>query len=145
MRHIFYVLCQTGGIKNSNCSVIFLSLLPRQTKQQRRGWLREFLIGAAAGGREVWIYRRSPGYVFILFQCCTGVARRMSGKNVGKIDICFYHHCPANRSSKRRGWSGVVLIGATSRRRRFGAAGLLDGLHQCCEVGPPDGLQQPGK
>jgi hypothetical protein len=39
----------------------------------------------------------------------------------------------------------VVLIGATSRRRRFGAAGLLDGLHQCCEVGPPDGLQQPGK
>jgi len=36
----------------------------------------------------------------------------MSGKNAGKFDICFYHYCPANRSSKKRGWLRAFLIGA---------------------------------
>jgi len=54
----------------------------------------------------------------------------MSGKNAGKFDICFYHYCPANRSSKKRGWLRAFLIGAAAQGRRFGSAGLLDGLHQ---------------
>ena len=58
------------------------------------------------------------------------LARRMSGKNAGKIDICFYHYCPANRSSKKRGWLRAFLIGASVQGRMFGSAGLLDGLHQ---------------
>ena len=29
-------------------------------------------------------------------------ARRMSGKNAGKFDICFYHHCPGAKQQKKR-------------------------------------------
>jgi len=47
----------------------------------------------------------------------------MSGKNAGKFDICFYHYCPANRSSKKRGWLRAFLIGAAAQGRRFGSAG----------------------
>ncbi len=62
--------------------------------------------------------RRSPGSVFILFPFCTGEPRRMSGKNAGKFDICFYHYCPANRSSKKRGWLRAFLIGIAAQGRR---------------------------
>ena len=52
-----------------------------------------------------------------------------------KLPVIFkrnlYYYCPANRSSKKRGWLRSFLIGASAQGRRFGSAGLLDGLHRC--------------
>ena len=48
----------------------------------------------------------------------------MSGKNAGKFDICFYHHCPGAKQQKR-GWLRAFLIGAAAQGRRFGSAGAL--------------------
>jgi hypothetical protein len=45
--------------------------------------------------------------------------------SAGKIDICFYYYCPADRSSKRIGWLRAFLIGAIAQGRRFGSAGAL--------------------
>jgi len=49
---------------------------------------------------------------------------------VRKIDICFYQYYPGAKQQKKR-LVKVVFIGATAQGRRFGSAGLLDGLHQC--------------
>jgi len=73
--------------------------------------------------------RRSPGSVFILFHFCTGGARRMSRKSAGKIDICFYHTAPLTEAAKKRLVKGVFNRGKCPGRR-FGSAGLLDGMHR---------------
>jgi hypothetical protein len=46
----------------------------------------------------------------------------MGDKSAGKIDICFYHYCPAGRSSKKRGWLWEVPRGGKSWLRKIRAS-----------------------
>jgi len=69
--------------------------------------------------------RRSPGSVFILFHFCTGGPGGCPGKMPEKLISVFIPYCPANRSSKKRGWLRAFLIGAAAQGRRFESAGAL--------------------
>jgi len=68
----------------------------------------------------------------------------MGGSSAEKIDICFYHHCPVNRSSKKRGWLRAFLIVASAHGRRFGSAGALGWAAPGPRVKPDPKLQQCG-
>jgi hypothetical protein len=69
----------------------------------------------------------------------------MSGKNAGKINIYFYHNCPANRSSKKKRLVKNGLIFCNCSGRRSGCAGGLPALflilfHFC--TGGPGGCPE---
>jgi len=63
----------------------------------------------------------------------------MSGKNAGKIDICFYPYCPANRSSKKKRLVKSGLIFCNCSGRGSGCAGGLPALSSSCSISAPAG------
>jgi len=114
---------------------IITALLTEAAK--KRGWLRVFLIWKSAQGRRFGSAGALGCAAPVLGKLvkenqgeCPGAKPDPKLQQCGKLTSVFIN-TTQGRSSKKKRLVKVVFIGATAQGRRFGSAGLLDGLHQC--------------
>jgi len=93
-----------GGRSARKFDICFYQYYPG-AKQQKRAWLKAFLIFLTAQGRSSKKKRLVKG-VFNWGKCPGAEVRicrssRMGGSSAGKIDICFYQYYPGAKQQKK--------------------------------------------